>query len=74
MRLGVASSPTTKPRHMYLALYGLLIGFVGTMMFKFVDYFETNRSQARVLKAVIVLTGTLAILHQIQTLFGIAWF
>jgi len=59
---------------MYLALYGLLIGFVGTMMFKFVDYFETNRSQARVLKAVIVLTGTLAILHQIQTLFGIAWF
>ena len=29
---------------MYLALHGLLIGFVGTMMFKFVDYFETNRS------------------------------
>ena len=22
---------------MYLALYGMLIGFVGTMMFKFVD-------------------------------------
>ena len=59
---------------MYLALHGLLIGFVGTMMFKFVDYFETNRSLARVLKTVIVLTGTLAILHQLQTRFEIAWF
>ena len=59
---------------MYLALHGLLIGFVGTMMFKFVDYFETNRRLARALKAMIVLMGTLAVLHQLQTRFGIAWF
>ncbi len=59
---------------MYLALHGLLIGFLGTMMFKFVDYLEPNRPLAVALKAVIVLTGTLAILHNLQTIFGLDWF
>jgi len=46
-------------------LYAVVVGFVATSMVIIVDRYETNRILARILTAIVYLTGTLAILAKL---------
>jgi hypothetical protein len=59
---------------MQAVLEALLIGFLGAVLFLFVDRYEPNTSIAYVLKFLVLLWGGAVVLHRMQPLFGIDWF
>jgi hypothetical protein len=52
----------------------LIIGFIGAVLFLFVDKYEHDGSMANLLKFSLLVIGGVAILHKLQPLLGIALF
>ena len=64
----------TRPRIMYLdAIYLLVIGFVGAILFVLVDKYEPDGPLARLLKFLVLFVSMVAILHRLRP-YGLALF
>jgi hypothetical protein len=50
---------------MYVLLHAVVIGALGTAMFRFVHRFEPNRKLAQILKILVLATGALALFNQL---------
>lgn len=73
-RIGVRQAPQPGWGIMQAVLEALLIGFLGAVLFLFVDRYEPNTSIVYVLKFLVLLWGGASVLHRVQPLFGIALF
>jgi hypothetical protein len=63
-----------RPRIMYLdAIYSLVIGFVGAILFVLVDKYEPDGPLARLLKFLVLFVSMVAILHRLRP-YGLALF
>ena len=63
----VSSNPTIRSRWgvMYVLFHAVMIGILGTTMYRFVDWFEPNRRLAQILKILVLVTGALALIAQL---------
>jgi hypothetical protein len=52
----------------------LIIGFIGAVLFLFVDKYEPDGAMARLLKFLVLFVAGVAILHKLQPLFRIEVF
>jgi hypothetical protein len=51
---------------MYILFHAVMIGILGTTEYRFVDWREPNRRLAQILKILVVVTGALALLKQLE--------
>jgi hypothetical protein len=58
---GVSSNPRSRWGLMYILFHAVMIGILGTTMYRFVDWFEPNRRLAKILKILVLVTGALAL-------------
>jgi hypothetical protein len=54
-------------------IYALAITFVGAVLFLAIDRYEDDAMVANLLKFLVLIFTSVAILHRLQP-FGIAWF
>jgi hypothetical protein len=50
---------------MYTLVHAAMIGILGTTMFRFVDWYEPNRTFAQILKILVLVMGALALIAQL---------
>jgi hypothetical protein len=51
---------------MYVLLHAVMIGTLGTAMFRFVHWFDPNRKLAQILKILVLVTGALSLFNQLK--------
>ena len=63
--MGLRHVPTTNGAVMYTLVHAAMIGILGTTMFRFVDWYEPNRTFAQILKILVLVMGALALIAQL---------
>jgi hypothetical protein len=58
-------TPRSRWGVMYILFHAVMIGILGTTMYRFVDWFEPNRRLAQILKILVLVTGALALIAQL---------